>query len=615
MNIKKNILLFLFFGLYSTVSFANTNPSNPIVVEAAFFETTQPINIQQVANNFNNNYIHKINTGFINVGLVTSYIWIHYKIQLPQNSTDNFIVLDNPRLNKIQAYFFANNSIIDSVITGDFYPFQSRKLAYPNFRFLLPQTANKSVDVYFLIDHRGSTLQLPIEVFSKENLIEPDQKSLLYVGLKMGVFIIPFFFGFFLFFTTKNRTYLLYSLYIFISAIWLVSTDGYGFQYLWQSYPHLNNRIEAAFGVLYSGIFAANALQFTKRYQQQKSLLRNILKWLMYFFLFWGIVPLLPFISIEYKPSTPIFLYLFFTCNIAGAFLMLFYLLSLTKKNDTAVIFYLFAVVNTIIFSVLVVGYNIGIINLSVSSSTLISIGMMIDIVFMTLGLAYQFNQYKLDKEKMLIEYIEQEKNININIIKMQEEERRRISREMHDDIGAGLTRITMMSELAKNKKDNKIELNEIALTGRKIVTSLSEIIWSMQPSNNNLEQLFIHIKEQLSELLEYTDINYSINFPENFVNQNLDSNTTRNIILMCKEVAHNAVKYSQCTSLVFSIKIIEKSLLIDIADNGIGFDINAKKSGNGLNNIGYRLKQIDATVSIISNHQGTSFIFNIPIR
>ena len=294
---------------------------------------------------------------------------------------------------------------------------------------------------------------------------------------------------------------------------------------------------------------------------------------------------------------------------------MLFYLISLTKKNDTAVIFYLFAVVNTIIFSVLVVGYNIGIINLSVSSSTLISIGMMIDIVFMTLGLAYQFNQYKLDKEKMLIEYVEQEKNININIIKMQEEERRRISREMHDDIGAGLTRITMMSELAKNKKDNKIELNEIALTGRKIVTSLSEIIWSMQPSNNNLEQLFIHIKEQLSELLEYTDINYSINFPENFINQNLDSNTTRNIILMCKEVAHNAVKYSQCTSLVFSIKIIEKSLLIDIADNGIGFDINAKKSGNGLNNIGYRLKQINATVSTISNHQGTSFIFNIPIN
>ncbi len=614
MRTKK--IIFFFLSIFSfTAILCNVNLVNPKVIELRFFQTADPLNRYQAANYFKDNTTTKIESNFINAGLVKNFIWVHCKIELTQNVTDNFIILDNPKLNKIQAYFIVENSLVDSLTTGDFYPFQSRRLAYPNFRFLLPKPSTKIVDVYFFIDHRGGALQLPIRVLSEENLIESDQKNLLSTGLKMGVFIIPFFFGFFLFFTTKNRTYLLYSLYIFVSATWLISSDGYGFQYLWPLLPYFNNRIKAAFGVLSSGMFVAYALQFTKPYQQQKSLLRTILKWLMFFFLFWGIVPLLPFISIKYKGSTPIFLYLFFACNIVCSFLMLFYLVKLVKKNGTAVIFYLCAVVDAIIFSVLVVGYNLGFIKLTVSSSTLISIGIIIDIVFMTLGLAYQFNQYKLDKEKMLVDYLEQEKNININIIKMQEEERKRISREMHDDIGAGLTRITMMSESARVKKENAKELNEIAVACRKIVASLSEIIWSMQPSNNNLQQLFIHIKEQLSELLEYTDINYSINFPEKFINQNLDSNTTRNIILVCKEVVNNAVKYSQCTSFMFSIKIIEKSFLIDIADNGIGFNVKSKNSGNGLNNIQYRVKQIGGISSVQSNNKGSIFIFTIPIN
>ena len=82
----------------------------------------------------------------------------------------------------------------------------------------------------------------------------------------------------------------------------------------------------------------------------------------------------------------------------------------------------------------------------------------------------------------------------------------------------------------------------------------------------------------------------------------------------MCKEVVHNAIKYSQCNCLSFSIILLENTLVIKIVDDGIGFDIAQKSKGNGLNNIQHRLKQINSTVNITSSDSGTIFVFNIPI-
>lgn len=612
MLIRKTIF-FTFSVLLHSIVFSQQIKEK--ILSASYYQTEENYHLTQAISYFNVKDATLIKNNFINAGLVTKYIWIHYKIQLPKNEKEYFLILDNSRLNKIRAYFTSSQRLLDSVITGDYYPFETRRLLYPNFRFQLPKNNDSIIDAYFFIDHRGSTLQLPIQLQSKDNFTQKDRDTLLFVGLKMGVFIIPFFFGIFLFSATRNKIYLLYSVYVFISATWLWSTEGYGFQYMWQWYPQINNRLEASFGVLYSGIFSAYALQFTKQYQQGKSLLRSILKLLMWFFFIWGIIPLFPFISIEYKPSTPIFLYLFFSTNIIGAVVAFCYLFNLIKANGKPILFYLFAVGNTIIFSVLVVLYNLGYINLSVSSSTLVGIGMIIDIIFMTLGLAYQFNQYKLDKEKMLIEYLAQEKSINTTIINTQEQERKRISREMHDDIGAGLTRITLMSEAAKNKKDNTDELNEIAITGRKIVGNLSEIIWSMQPNNNNLEQLFSYLREQLNELLEYTNIEYDISLSNIEINQKISSNISRNIIMISKEIVNNAIKYSQCKQLKFNITFKNNIIILQITDNGIGFDNTQKSSGNGLKNIESRILEIGGTIQFVSNNSGTSYQLEVPFH
>lgn len=195
------------------------------------------------------------------------------------------------------------------------------------------------------------------------------------------------------------------------------------------------------------------------------------------------------------------------------------------------------------------------------------------------------------------------------------EEERKRISREMHDDIGAGLTRITLISEVAKHQS-NKKELTEIAETSRQLVSSMSEIIWSIDPQHRSLTQLFSYLREQLNKLLEPSGIKYTIMLPDKVDEFLLTSDEKRNVLLITKEVVHNAIKHSQATNIVIKSWIEHDTIHFEISDDGKGFNLNETSLGNGLKNIKHRLEKLNA-IYIIDTHPGTGVVtsFSIPLK
>lgn len=210
-------------------------------------------------------------------------------------------------------------------------------------------------------------------------------------------------------------------------------------------------------------------------------------------------------------------------------------------------------------------------------------------------------------KYKRKIEKLKTENELNI--------ERQRISREMHDDIGAGLTQISLISESIKNKINANEEAIAIANTSRQLVKSMNEIIWSISNEYNTLQDLLIYLREQINSLLEFSNINYTIIFPENNIHFKLTSHQKRNIILIVRESINNVLKYSQATELKIQIKVEENTLNITIKDNGIGFDPAAIKKGNGIKNIKFRIKEINGSCKIDSIvGDGTQFIYYIPL-
>lgn len=202
-------------------------------------------------------------------------------------------------------------------------------------------------------------------------------------------------------------------------------------------------------------------------------------------------------------------------------------------------------------------------------------------------------------------------------IAEAENKERRRISREMHDDIGAGLTQITLMSEHAQTLQppDYENDLAAIAVASRKLISNMGEIVWSLNPENSTTGMLFSYLREQLNGLLEYSGINYIIDFPETGPDIKLGNEQKRNILLATKEIVHNAVKYSRAKNITIKASFNNSMLTFTIKDDGCGFDPAITHSGNGIRNIKQRIQEIDGRLQIHAvTNKGSVFSYQLPV-
>ncbi|MEO6730848.1 MAG: tetratricopeptide repeat protein [Ferruginibacter sp.] len=202
-------------------------------------------------------------------------------------------------------------------------------------------------------------------------------------------------------------------------------------------------------------------------------------------------------------------------------------------------------------------------------------------------------------------------------ILQAEFKERKRISREMHDDIGAGLTQITLISEYARinNQPSYVNDLAAIASTSRKLINNMSEIVWSLNPENKSLDLLLAYLREQLNKLLEYSEIDFTIEFPEVDSSIILSNEQKRNILLATKEAVHNAVKYSKANNISVKATLSKSILQFNIQDDGCGFDTTIIFSGAGMKNIKQRIYEIGGEFGIESiQGKSTAISFTIPL-
>jgi uncharacterized protein YoxC len=199
--------------------------------------------------------------------------------------------------------------------------------------------------------------------------------------------------------------------------------------------------------------------------------------------------------------------------------------------------------------------------------------------------------------------------------------ERNRIARELHDDIGAELTRITILSQsLQKNKnldEDVRIKHRKISETGKKVLGRIGEIIWTMNPQKDNLDGLAAYIRRFVTEYLETNDIDLHIEFPNEIPASAISDEYRRNVFLVIKEAISNISKYSKATQVRLSLEVREKQAEFEISDNGTGFSVREKENwGNGLRNMHQRMKDIGGTFLITSElDHGTFIRLTFPVR
>jgi two-component system, NarL family, sensor histidine kinase UhpB len=183
------------------------------------------------------------------------------------------------------------------------------------------------------------------------------------------------------------------------------------------------------------------------------------------------------------------------------------------------------------------------------------------------------------------------------------EQVRNNIARDLHDDIGSTLSTINIISNIAmrENRTGNNLHLNHIAEQSSRMMESMSDMVWSINPINDSMEMVVVKMKVFASEILEPKNIAFQFSGEESLNDLTLDAEKRKNLFLIFKESINNAAKYSSATEIGIALKKIETKLSIIISDNGIGFEDQHVKSGNGLRNMESRAKALQGKFKLSS--------------
>ncbi len=202
------------------------------------------------------------------------------------------------------------------------------------------------------------------------------------------------------------------------------------------------------------------------------------------------------------------------------------------------------------------------------------------------------------------------------------ERERARIAQDIHDDLGASLTRITMLSQSALNKlepvKPPTVELSRIYHTARSMTNAMDEIVWAINPSHDTLESVAAYFAEFVQEFLAPTGMKFNLDIPLALPQWTISSELRHNLFLAFKEALNNTVRHSRASEVVVALELRAAGFALSVRDNGCGFDVPAAadstpvpggRSGNGLANMRRRLEELGGRCVVESRIGGGTVV------
>ena len=211
------------------------------------------------------------------------------------------------------------------------------------------------------------------------------------------------------------------------------------------------------------------------------------------------------------------------------------------------------------------------------------------------------------------------------------ERERARIAKDIHDDLGANLTRIMMLSESARSDLNNPRQvgghLDQIHNTARELTRAMSEVVWAVNPRHDTLDSVAAYLEEFGQNLLRTAGIRCKMDMPSQFPARVVTAEVRHNLFLAFKEALHNAIKHAGASEVRISLTVKPTVFTLVVEDNGKGFASDAllagtphgqtsHGAGNGLANMRQRLAEIGGRCEIESaGGKGTKVTFTVALK
>lgn len=206
---------------------------------------------------------------------------------------------------------------------------------------------------------------------------------------------------------------------------------------------------------------------------------------------------------------------------------------------------------------------------------------------------------------------LEQETKLEKALLREREQLRNENAADFHDELGSKVTKISMFLTLAERTlqehKDPSNWFGKIRENIKDLSGSFRDLLWVIDPQKDSLSDTILRLKDFGEDLFGNTDVHYSTSgYSEELVNNMLDPQTKKQVVLIFKEAMNNCAKYSESTLVELTVETSEGYSSIRLKDNGKGFNVHRQGKGRGLTNMKNRSEKIGGTLSIVSSKNGT---------
>jgi signal transduction histidine kinase len=203
------------------------------------------------------------------------------------------------------------------------------------------------------------------------------------------------------------------------------------------------------------------------------------------------------------------------------------------------------------------------------------------------------------------------------------ERERVRISRDLHDNLGADLSQLALWSELAARETAQPVVMAErvrsVSSLAREVVQNVDEIVWAVNPRNDSLNRFSEYVCEFSERVITSAGLRFRWEAPDEIPAVPLPSDLRHNLFLATKEALNNVIKYAAATEARLHLQLVNGTFTLTISDNGRGFDeASAEASnggGNGLRNMRERMEDCGGQLTVVSGpREGTTIRMTVPL-
>lgn len=230
----------------------------------------------------------------------------------------------------------------------------------------------------------------------------------------------------------------------------------------------------------------------------------------------------------------------------------------------------------------------------------------------------YKKKQAAFINEKLLQEI--EHRNVilekELEIQKKIQEERERISHDMHDDLGAGISALKLQAEFLKQKvqEQNLIEdIDDLLKTSEEMNLSMREMLWSLNSSNDNLGNFMQYVSLYAESFFKKTNVKINITRKVELPDTKLNAEIRRNFFLCAKEALNNVYKHSKAQNVDILFMLKDHLFTMEIIDDGVGLG-ESLTSGNGLNNMQRRIQNLCGNYTIKPSEKGLHLVFEITL-